>query len=60
VRIPGLGRTWQAADGEWRPLTLGPEDDWSSVYPEEQPPSDGGGEDHDPLPERQPPASEDG
>jgi hypothetical protein len=53
---PGLDHVWQAAEGEHRTLTLGGEDDHAPVYPpnaprEQPPPAD----DHDPLPEHQPP-----
>ena len=55
---------FQAPDGSWRPLTLGPDGDWP--HPQLWPPDDAGagsteetgraprgaepGEDHDPLP----------
>ena len=56
ARIAGFDHVFQAADGEHRTLTLGGEDDHAPVYPpnaprEQPPPAD----DHDPLPEHQPP-----
>jgi hypothetical protein len=63
-RLPGLGPVFQAPNGAWRPLTLGPDEDWSA--PRLWPPDGSGGgpgqesgsapesgrldEDHDPLP----------
>ncbi len=63
-RLPGLGAMFQAPNGSWRPLTLGPDGDWPN--PQVWPPDDAGGgsgedassasepgrpgEDHDPLP----------
>ena len=67
-RLPGLGPMFQASNGSWRPLTLGPDGDWP--HPQLWPPDGVGvsenegsfgqealqlGEDHDPLP----PAQED-
>ncbi len=63
-RVPGLDPMFQAPNGSWRPLTLGPDGDWP--HPQLWPPADAGGasaeetgplpqgpepgEDHDPLP----------
>jgi hypothetical protein len=61
-RLPGLPPIWQAGDFEHRPVTLGI-DDYSPkpppvwpVEPHDREPL--GGEDHDPLPERQPPGDD--
>jgi hypothetical protein len=59
-RIPGLPAMWQAKNGQWRTLTLGPED--SEVWPPEEaaadptaPTESACGEDHHLGPEPQPP-----
>jgi len=61
-QLPGLPPIWQAGDFEHRPVTLGI-DDYSPTPPPVWPAEpDGGepprGEDHDPLPERQPPGDD--
>lgn len=66
-RLPGLGPMFQAPNGSWRPVPLGPDADWT--HPQLWPPDETGagsadqdgsapepgrpGEDHDPLPPQQ-------
>ena len=69
-RIPGLGPMWQAPDGGWRPIVLGPGttsppprpwpvDEPGDAPPESAPPADPGqaglADERDPRPPRQPP-----
>jgi hypothetical protein len=63
-RLPGLGPMFQAPNGAWRPLILGPDEDWSAPRlwppdgsregPAEAAPESGRlAEEHDPLPPAQ-------
>jgi hypothetical protein len=38
VRSPGMDAPWQAPNLTWRPVTLGPDDDWQKLAPDPEPP----------------------
>jgi hypothetical protein len=38
VRSPGMDAPWQAPNLTWRPVTLGPDDDWQNLAPDTEPP----------------------